>query len=123
MSDQNIPPAQPVESSDDRILAALAYVFSPLVPIIILFLKDKKDKPVIKAHNIQALVLGVILYIVTIVLVTIISTVTLGIGAICSPLISLAAWAILIYYGYLAYQGKEVVIPVITKFVRDQGWA
>jgi hypothetical protein len=29
-------------TSDDRLMAALAYVFSPLVPIIFLLMEDKK---------------------------------------------------------------------------------
>ena len=37
-------------SSDDRLMAALAYVFSPLVPIIFLLMEDKKNRPFIKAH-------------------------------------------------------------------------
>jgi hypothetical protein len=31
-------------SSDDRLFAALAYFFSPLVPVIILFAPDKKER-------------------------------------------------------------------------------
>lgn len=38
-------------SSDDRLMAALAYIFSPLVPIIFLLLDDKKNRPFIRAHN------------------------------------------------------------------------
>jgi uncharacterized membrane protein len=48
-------------TSDDKLWAALAYVFSPLVPIIIMLLEDKKNRPFIKAHNMQALVWGVAL--------------------------------------------------------------
>ena len=80
-------------TSDDKLWAALAYVFSPLVPIILLLMEDKKNRPFIKAHNAQALVVGVILIIV----VPIIATLTLGCGAIL--------WLVMLYWGYQAYKG------------------
>lgn len=98
-------------TSDDRLMAALAYVFAPLVPIIFLFLDDKKNRPFIKAHNVQALVLGVIM----IILVPIIATVTLGCGSIL--------WLLMVWFAYKAYKGEYVNIPVITDFVKNQGWA
>jgi uncharacterized membrane protein len=98
-------------SSDDRLMAALAYVFSPLVPIIFLLMEDKKNRPFIKAHNVQALVVGVILIIV----VPIIATLTLGCGAIL--------WLIMLFWAYKAYKGEYVNIPVVTDFVKKQGWA
>src|SRR5688572_13420930 len=52
---------QPMDvTSDDKLWALLAYIFSPLVPIIILLMEDKKNRPFIRAHNMQALVVGVI---------------------------------------------------------------
>ena len=50
-------------TSDDKLWAALAYVFTPIVPIILLLLEDKKDRPFIRAHNMQALLWGIIFYI------------------------------------------------------------
>ena len=98
-------------TSDDRLWAALAYVFSPLVPIILMLMEDKKNRPYIKSHNAQALVMGIIM----IVLVPIIAGVTLGCGSII--------WFIMLYWAYQAYQGKAVNIPVVSDFVRNQGWA
>src|SRR5258706_395028 len=51
-------------TSDDKLWAALAYVFTPLVPIILLLMQDKKDRPFIKAHNAQALAWGVVFYVI-----------------------------------------------------------
>jgi uncharacterized membrane protein len=45
-------------TSDDKLWALLAYLFTPLVPVVILLLEDKKNRPYLKAHNIQALVFG-----------------------------------------------------------------
>jgi len=102
-------------TSDDKLWALLAYVFSPIVPIIILLMEDKKNRPFLKAHNMQALIWG----IVNLVLGTILSTVLF----FCFGAPSIIIWAIGAYWGYQAYQGKLVNIPVITDLVKNQGWA
>lgn len=106
-------PITPDVTSDDKLWSALAYVFTPLVPIIILLLEDKKNRPFIKAHNMQALVWGVIFYII----VTITSMFVIG---LCIwPL----GFILQLYWAYKAYQGEMVEIPVLSNFVRNQGWA
>ena len=72
-------------TSDDKLWAALAYVFTPLVPIIVLLLEDKKGRPFIRAHNMQALLWGVIFYIVVaITSVFLIGLCLWPLGLICS---------------------------------------
>jgi len=105
------PQASPDVTSDDKLFAALDYVFAPLVPIIVMLMEDKKNRPFIKAHNAQALVMGIIM----IVVVPILATFTCGIGAIL--------WLIMLYWAYKAYQGQYVTIPVVTDFCKNQGWA
>lgn len=100
-------------TSDDKLWALLTYIFSPLVPIIIMLMEDKKNRPFIRAHNAQALVLGVISVLVAIFLSW---TIVLA----CVPL---AIFIAQIYWGIQAYQGKYVEIPMITNFVKNQGWA
>ncbi len=100
-------------TSDDKLWALLAYVLTPIVPIIILLMEDKKNRPFIKAHNVQALVVGVINVILGIVL-----SFTLILA--CVPFI---IWLVCIYWGIQAYNGKLVEIPVITNLVKQQGWA
>lgn len=99
-------------TSDDKLWAALAYVFTPLIPIIILLLEEKKDRPFIRAHNMQALVWGVVFYIIV--------TVT------SFALIGLCLWPLgvllSLYWAYKAYQGEILEIPVLTNFVKNQGW-
>lgn len=92
-------------SSDDKLWALLAYILSPLVPILIMVMEDKKNRPFLKAHNAQALILGLI------------TVVTSG---FC---VGILVWFYAIYLGFQAYQGKMVEVPLITKFVKDQGWA
>ncbi len=57
MNDQ---PVSTEVTSDDKLWVLLAYILSPIVPIIILLMEDKKNRPYIKAHNAQALVMGII---------------------------------------------------------------
>jgi len=114
MTEQQIP-EQPVSdvTQNDKLLAALAYIFTPIVSIILLLLEDKKDRPFIKAHNVQALVFGVVYYLI----VSILSFVVVGLCLIPVGII------LQLYWAYKAYQGEMVNIPVITDFVKNQGWA
>lgn len=100
-------------TSDDKLWAMLAYILTPIVPVIILLMEDKKNRPFIKAHNAQALVVGIVNVIIGLVL-----SWTLILA--CVPLI---IWFVCIYWGIQAYNGKMVEIPVISNWVKNQGWA
>lgn len=95
-------------TQDDKLIAALCYVFSPLVPIIVMFLDDKKERPFIKAHLMQSLIAGIAIFILTMVL-----TVIPFVGCI-SPFL----WLIMLYYAYKAFQGEVFEIPVISGFIK-----
>jgi uncharacterized protein len=92
-------------TSDDKLWALLAYIFSPLVPIIIMVMEDKKNRPFLKAHNVQALILGIIAVITS------------------SFCVGILVWFYMIYLGIQAYNGKLVEVPVITNLCKNQGWA
>jgi len=111
MTEQSAPTIE--STSDDRLWALLAYILTPIIPIVILLLEDKKDRPFLKAHYMQALVLGVVALVVNILL----SFIIIG---ICT---SIATLVLVIYYGIKAYKGEVFDIPVITNFVKNQGWA
>jgi len=100
-------------TSDDKLWAMLSYVIPIIIPIVILLTEDKKNRPFIKAHVFQALAWGALYAIIAIVTSAII--IGLCIGPLC--------WLLSIYWGIQAYQGKYVNIPVITNFVKNQGWA
>lgn len=102
-------------TDDDKLWAFLAYVFTPIVPIILMLMDDKKERPFIKAHNAQALAWGVI----NVIGGTILSSVLF----FCLGAPSLIIWAVGVYWGWQAYQGQEVTIPFVTDFVKQQGWA
>lgn len=100
-------------TSDDKLWAALGYPI-PLVAIIVLFMEDKKSRPFIKYHAVQSIAANVIFLIVA----TILTTVTLGFGGICAPLL----WLVFFYWAYQAYQGLMFEIPFVTGFIKGQGW-
>jgi len=101
-------------TSDDKLWAALGYPI-PIIPIIVLLMEEKKNRPFIKFHAIQSLIFNIALW----VLIIIISTVTLGFGALCAPLL----WLVTLWPAYDSYQGHYTEVPVITNFMEKQGWA
>ena len=99
-------------TSDDRLWAMLGYIFTPLVPVIVLLMEDKKNRPFLKAHNSQALVLGIIEWVINFLLSFVV------IGCVTSVITIIVN----IYLGIKANRGEVFEIPVITNFVRQQGW-
>lgn len=96
----------PEITSDDKMWAALGYII-PLIALVVLFMEDKKNRPYLKFNAVQSLVVTVVLSIV--------STVTCGFGAVL--------FLAVLYWAYLAYQGQDVRIPFVSDFIRNQGWA
>ena len=119
------PPAAPVAiepapssgAGDPKLWALLAYVLSPVVPIVILLVDSMKSQPYLKPHTMQALVAGIGIIAITFVLGVI------PIIGCLSPIVALAGWIAMIYWGFQAYNGKPVTIPVVTNLVQKQGWA
>ncbi|MBL8045299.1 MAG: DUF4870 domain-containing protein [Anaerolineales bacterium] len=100
-------------TSDDKLWSLLAYIFSPIVPVILMLMEDKKSRPFIRSHNAQALALGLINWVAAFVLS----------WAIIGCCISVVVGIYQIYCGIQAYQGKTVTVPVLTDFIKNQGWA
>jgi len=105
-------PFSPEVTQDDRLWAALGYPIG-IIAIIVLLMDDKKNRPFIRYHAIQALILNLALYILMTVL-----TVTV-VGAICAPFV----WLVSLWPAFDAYKGNWTELPVITKFMKNQGWA
>ncbi|MDZ4158360.1 MAG: DUF4870 domain-containing protein, partial [Anaerolineaceae bacterium] len=84
-------------TSDDKLWALLAYLLSPLVPVILLLMEDKKNRPFIRAHTVQALIWGVLAY---------------GISALLSPILGLGCVIWIVYliltilWALKAYKGE-----------------
>ena len=98
-------PVSPEITSDDKLWAMLGYII-PIIALIVLFMEDKKSRPYIKFNAVQSLVATVVL--------SILSTVTCGFGAVL--------FLIMLWWAYQAYQGQDVRIPLISEFIRNQGW-
>jgi uncharacterized membrane protein len=93
-------------SSDDKLWAMLSYLI-PVIAIVVLFMEDKKNRPYVKFNAVQSLVATVVL--------SILSTVTCGFGAVL--------FLVMLWWAYQAYQGQDVKIPMISDFIHNQGWA
>lgn len=107
----NLRQSQP--TNDDKLWAGLAYAFSPLSPILILALEEKRQRPFIRTHALQSLLLGLFFYAI------IFLSGPFLIGLCMMPF----GWTILLLYAYKAYRGELFSLPVITNFLRSQDWA
>lgn len=96
-------------TSDDKLWSALGYPI-PLISIIALLMEDKKERKFIRYHAVQSLAFNIVLWIVIILL----SIPTVG----CVSLL----WLVTLWPAYNSYQGKYTEIPVITNFIKNQGW-
>ncbi len=106
-------PVNPEVSADDRLWVLLSFLLTPLLPLITLFLDDKKNNPFIKYHNVPALILGLAEAVV---------------GGILSfiPVIGCLTpflWIINLLLALKANKGVNVDIPIITDFSKRQGWS
>jgi uncharacterized membrane protein len=118
------PPAGDI-TENDRLMALLAYIIGVIVPIIILVSEEMKNRPFQRYHAIQSLglwVAGLIYSVVACIVYFVLTTITLGILGVCLWIIFLLPIIPVILYGIKAYQGEWVVIPVVTDFMKGQGW-
>ena len=98
-------------NDQDKLMAALSYPIF-IVALIILLVEDMKNRPFQKYHAVQALAVNVVIIVLSIVLGW---TVILA----CVPLL---LWLVTFYWAFKAYQGEYFEIPVITNFIKGQGW-
>lgn len=103
----------PEVTSDDKLWSAIGYPI-PLVAIIVLLMEEKKNRRFIKFHAVQSIAFNIVLWI----LYFVVSLVSFGILSLCFPLVFLVT----LWPAYEAYQGKYLELPVITNFIRNQGW-
>jgi uncharacterized membrane protein len=108
-------------TEDDKLWALLSYLLWPLGSILVALMEEKKERPYIKYHAVQAAGLGVAVWVLTVILACVLGMVTFFVGflgACCGFLPVLA----LFYYAYLAYQGDYFEIQYLTDFMVQQGW-
>jgi len=115
-------------SENEKLLAGLSYlsqIFVPAVlPAILLLTDESKRSTFVKHHAIQSLAL-----LVAAVVYEILAAIAYAIGVAVAPCLTCLLWVLFVlpavplgYYGVRAFQGKEVEIPYLTKFLRDNHW-
>lgn len=107
--------AQPSGDSNQRLMGLLAYLLTPIVGIIILVSENMKSDPILKKHAVQSIAVFVVLLVLSVIL----TAITFGIAGCIVPFVWIVIVALL---GIQAYQGKDVNIPVVTDFCKNQGW-
>jgi uncharacterized membrane protein len=105
-------PINPEITQDDKLWALLSYIFSPLIPLIMILVEEKKARPFIKFHAVQALILGLIMDVLYIALGWIFVGLCLG----------LALYIYMIVIGIKAYGGETMTVPVITDMIKKNNW-
>ena len=90
-------------TTDDKQWALVCYMVPPLTGLMILFIEDKAERPFLMYHALLSIALGAV-----------------GTVMFCVyPLV----WFYCIYLGIMAYQGKQVTVPFLSDWIKEQGWA
>jgi len=108
-------------TQNDKILGALAHgipAFLPIVgaigPLVVLLMFQEKSK-FIRYHATQALVWQLVLFVVSAVILPIISVVTCGVGGLLYMAMPMAL-LVNLYGGYLAATGQWQGFPGVERF-------
>jgi len=95
-------------SANERLWAALSWIpvtpLWPILAILALLLDETKNSEYVRYHAILSIATGLVLIPVTIL--------TIGCGALL--------YLVFFYWAYLAYQGREVNVPFVSDWVRQQ---
>ena len=119
MAEEKAPPVEEI-TENDKLMAAISYPI-PLLGIIILLVEDMRSRPFQKFHAVQSLAANIALWVIIVILSCILVLVTAFIGG-CGGFLPLLLWFITLYWAYLSYQGQYFDIPVVTDFIKNQGW-
>jgi len=115
-------------SENEKLLSGLSYLSQMLVPAvfpaILLFTDESKRSTFVKHHAVQSLAL-----LVVAVVYEIVAAIVYAVGVAVAPCLTCLLWVLfvlpvvpLVIYGVRAFQGKQVEIPYVTKFLRDNKW-
>lgn len=123
------PPPRPASAAglEDNAASALCYVLGFITGILFLVLEPYKNNRTIKFHAFQSIFLSVGVILFRIVLTILFTAVgySMGLGMIgllglFSLLVSLAFFALWLFMIISAYQGKQIVLPVIGPLAQQQ---
>ncbi len=120
----------PEGTDDDRLMSMLAWLSMvilqlPIVSIIQLLSPTMKDRPFQRHHAVTSLVFfgaAIVYEIVASIVFAVLTTVTLGCGALCLWVIFFVPHALGLYYAFQAYGGKRVHLKYLSDWAKQQGW-
>ncbi len=122
-----VPPAMPAGdvTDNDKLMALLAYLLMPIVSIIILLVDTMKARPYQKYHALNSLGLAVaetLVAIIACICIFVVSIPTAGLASCLTPVI-FVVFIPGIYYAIVSYAKPSYFeIPVVTQFMKKQGW-
>lgn len=106
-------------SSESRLIASLCYVFLIVVPVLVL-VSDLRGNRFLRYHGYQGLATGVLFLVAYLLLIPGATWILLNIPCIgwsfacLAPFIYVAGFGLQFYWAYLAYQGQQFSIPIIS---------
>jgi len=116
----------PAVSDDDKVFAAISYVLSWLIALIVYLVK--KESPYVRFHALQALMFDIVMMVVglvfigaLIVLLVVFGVATGGIGFlpgfllfyIIAAVYGVALFVVRLYFAYRAYRGDKLMLPIL----------
>ena len=102
------------KSDDDKIWYIITYVIPILTGILTLIVKGEQDKR-LKLHAFQSILLGLTMVVVSVIFSLLFFVFAFG---ILGSIINLLLWLYGLYVGFEAYNGRDVVMPVITEYAK-----
>lgn len=117
------PKAAPASSggSEDRLLAALCYIITILVPLFVIF-TDKKSNKFLAFHAWQSLLLTVVMFVVFagLSMVVMVLTMVTGFGGICLMPVYFVPLVVFLFIAWKAYQGEKYMLPTLGEYAEKQ---
>lgn len=105
------------QTPDQRhLVAAVGYLFTPVVPLVILMSDNMKSDPVMRRHAAQALLWSVVFLLLLVAFcIVAIALLRVTMLAICLlPFLFLVPFAPGAYWGRKVYLTGDVTVPVLT---------
>lgn len=102
----------------ERLAAALGYVFTPLVPLLML-VGAAKDRPYIRRHALQAILFApILLFMLVVTVVVAVWMLRQSLALFCLlPLLLLAPFLPGALIGWAIYAGRDPSLPLISSLV------
>ncbi|MBY0402450.1 MAG: hypothetical protein K2X66_01005 [Cyanobacteria bacterium] len=116
------------KNSDEKLFSGLAYLgmICCMIPSVAIYFIKREESEHIKFNSLQAIVLWLLLFVVDIGLNAVSWTLTAmvpSLGFIFSLVMLLPSLAIMggwIYLLVMAFQGKDIEIPLVSDFIREK---